>query len=385
MVSDAKIKVLQFVAQMRPGGIEVWLMHVLRNLDRSRFQLDFLVHTDEPQTYDEEIRSLGGRIIPCTAPKKPIQYGRRLARILKEYGEFDVVHCHHQYFSGYIMWLAKRAGVPMRITHSHIDTLRKDKDSRWLRRCYLRTMRGAISRYATLGLSASGKAAAALFGPDWESDPRWRIHHCSVELTRFRETVDPQAVRDEIGIRKGARVVGHVGRMSRPKEHKNHEYWIAIAKELAARSPDFHFLLVGDGENEREVERWVREAGLSERLTLAGARNDVPRLLLGAMDVFLFPSCWEGLPVAMIEAQAAGLPCVYSDAITREVEIVPGLVDALSLRQPPSVWADRVMKALDNSARPTQEDSLRAVEESSFNIRQSVRELERFYCGQNGE
>jgi glycosyltransferase involved in cell wall biosynthesis len=374
------VRVLHVVAQMRPGGVETWLMRVLRQIDRSRFQVDFLVHTTEPRPYDEEIRRLGGKILPCLDPNRPLRYRRQFLRLLSENGPYDVVHSHIHYYSGFVLRLAHEADVPIRIAHCHSDTALLESGSSWLRRTYIRWMQRSLLRYATLGLAASAGSAAALYGEDWVSDPRFRVHHCGVALDSFREPVDSAAIRRELGIPEGSRVVGHVGRISLPK---NHQFWIEIARELAARNPQLHFLLVGDGELRAEVVRWVKEAGLASRFTLPGPRHDVARVLRGAIDVFLFPSTWEGLPVAMVEAQAAGRPCVYSDIVSPEVEVVPDLLTRLSLNLPASAWAERIENLLHQPPGVSQPEALAAVESSSFNIQRDVAELERIYAGRD--
>jgi glycosyltransferase involved in cell wall biosynthesis len=376
LIDRRPIRILHVIGGMVRGGIETWLMHILRHIDRDRFHMDFLVHRTDPCAYDDEIRSLGSRIIPCPLDRwRPWVYAANFNRILREYGPYDLVHSHVHHFSGYVLRLAKQAGVPLCIAHSHNDTSSEAK-ARLYRHLYRRLTQWWISRYATVGLGCSCLAAADLFGCKWESDPRWQILYYGIDLTPFRDGIDRDAVRRELGIPIDAFVIGHVGRFV---EQKNHEFLIEIAAEVAKREPKMHLLLLGEGVLRSQIEQKVEQMGLSDRVTFAGTRCDIPRLMRGAMDVFLLPSLFEGLPVVGIEAQAAGLPFILSDTITREVEILKPLVKWLSLSQPAVAWAEIILNHRDTASTITQSDALAVVETSPFNINVSVKQLENIF------
>ncbi|HBE31761.1 MAG TPA: glycosyltransferase, partial [Cyanobacteria bacterium UBA11368] len=241
------------------------------------------------------------------------------------------------------------------------------------RQLYRRLTQSWISRYANVGLGCSNCAAADLFGSKWESDRRWQILYYGIDLTPFREAIDKEAIRRELGIPSDAFVIGHVGRFV---AQKNHEFLIQIAAEVAKREPKMHLLLLGEGELRSQIQRQVEQMGLSDRVTFAGSRPDIPRLMRGAIDVFLLPSLFEGLPVVGIEAQAAGLPFILSDTITPEVEIFKPLVRWLSLSQPASAWAEIVLNHRDAGDAIAQSEALKVVETSLFNIEVSVKQLE---------
>ncbi len=361
---------LHVVGGMNRGGAETWLMHVLRHIDRDRFRFDFLVHTDKPCAYDDEIRDLGSKIIPCLVPSQPWRYAVNFTRILKEYGPYDAVHSHVHHYSGFVLWLAERAGIPIRISHSHSDTSQYDSKAGIIRKVYLRITERLVGQYATNGVACSDKAAAALFGPEWKKNGRQRILYCGVDLRPFSETVVSAQVRRELGIPIDAYVVGHVGRFS---EVKNHAFLLDIVGRMVERDPNVRCLLVGDGPLRQEIEEKVNQLGLKDKVIFTGLRSDVPRLMLGAMDVFLFPSNYEGLGLVLVEAQAAGLPCVFSDVIPDEADIVPALVKRVSLAQPPEKWAAMVTDT--QKAEPTQKQALKLVEQSVFNVNISVAQL----------
>jgi glycosyltransferase involved in cell wall biosynthesis len=376
MIAASPIRVLHVLGALNRGGIETWLLHVLRHADRGAFCMDFVVHTDKRGAYDDEARALGSRIHPCLHPRRPRQYARALKGILRDQGPYDIVHSHVHHYSGHVLRLARQAGVPVRIAHSHNDTSPVQARAGVLRRIYLASMERWIARHATLGLAASGKAAASLFGPSWHTDPRWKLLFYGIDLGQFRNGVTAAAVRAELNIPQNAFVVGHVGRF---EHQKNHPFLVEIFAELARRHPQAVLLLVGEGALRPAIEKKVVDEGLTDRVIFAGLRSDVPRLMIGAMDVFLLPSWHEGLPMVLVETQAAGLPSVISDVIADETTLVEPLMRRVSLLQPPSAWAEEIL-ALANGAPVIPRPEARSiVEQSSLSIQASVGNLERVY------
>jgi len=364
---------------MNRGGIETWLMHVLRHIDRDRFQMDFLVHTAEPCAYDDEVYAIGSKIIHCLNLSQPWIYAANFRRILHECGPYDIVHSHVHHFSGYVLYLAKQAGIPVRIAHSHNDTSAVEAKAVWHRRLYLALTKNWIARYATMGLGCSHKAVANLFGSDWQSDPRWRVLYCGINLTPFQKQVNSDSLRAELGIPTDAFVIGHVGRFA---EQKNHVFLLEIAAEVAKREPKMRLLLLGEGSLRSDIEQKVLQMGLSDRVIFAGIRPDVPEIMGSIIDIFLFPSLHEGLGLVLIEAQAAGLPCIFSSVVPDEADVVKPLVRRLSLSQPASEWAEGVLTQRDAGSTITKSDALALVETSPFNIETSVKQLESIYQAQ---
>lgn len=375
------IRILQVVGMMNRGGAETWLMHVLRNIDREKFQIDFLVGTTEPCAYDAEIRALGSQIIPCLGAANPLIYGRKFTKILQAYGPYDVVHGHIHHYNGMLLRLAARAGVPIRICHSHIDSSALEANAGWTRRAYLNLMKTWIAQYATAGLGCSDVASANLFGNDWQADPRWQLYYCGIDLSAFDRLPDRASVRYELGIPQDALVIGHVGRF---QEQKNHAFLVNIFAEILDREPQAYLLLLGEGPLRPEIERLVSVRQLDRRTLFAGSRPDVPRLMLGAMDAFVMPSLCEGLPLVGIEVQAAGLPSFLSDKITQEVCIVQPLVRFLSLSRSAAYWAEEILKSRDRLPL-SQSEALTGVRQSPFNIQVGVPQLTEIYAGSRSE
>lgn len=385
-IETRPIRILHVVGWMNRGGVETWLMHILRNIDRSSFEMDLVLHTSEPCHYNDEIRSLGYRIIVSPYQPHPNRdwwnYMANFRRILEEYGPYDVVHSHLDYFSGNILRIADRAGVPVRIAHSHNDTSSLVAKGGWKTGLYVAWLRKRISRHATLGLACSGKAAVDLFGPQWKSDRRWQILHYGVDLAPFQEQIDPASVRAELGIPQDAFVVGHVGRF---EPQKNHSFLLEIMAEVGRFEAQICLLSIGHGSLRDEVEAKIAQLGLTDRIIVAGVRSDIPRLMLGAMDVFLLPSLFEGLPLVLIEAQAAGLPCIFSDVISEEIDVVKPLMKRLSLSQPASEWAEAVLARKKADLAIERSEALAVLQkDSQFNIKCCAKSLAAIYKEQLG-
>jgi glycosyltransferase involved in cell wall biosynthesis len=382
MSNKNPIRVLQVTGNTGRGGIETWMMHILRqiNCNGERVRMDFLVHTATPGIYDDEIRNRGGEVIYCPRPSNPWIYARNFKRILREYGPYDVVHSHVHYYSGYVLRLAEKGGVPIRIAHSHFDKSPIEDKSGFYRHLYLSLMKRWITRYATVGLGVSRLAAIDLFGANWQSNPRWHVLSLGLDLSPFKKSYDSIEVRSEFGIPNDAFVVGHVGRFA---EQKNHAFMVHIIAEIIKRDQDAHFLFVGEGHLRQAIERQIIKAGLADRVTFTGLRNDVPRLMMAAIDVFLFPSLYEGVGLVIIEAQAAGVPCIISDVIPEEADVVKPLVHRVSLSQSASLWAEAVLEKRTTKTRTNQLKSLSIIAKSSFNSILSAEKLLQLYSNKS--
>jgi len=369
--ADAKpVRILHLVGVLNRAGIETWLLHMLRGIDRKRFVMDFAVETDQRGDYDDEVRRLGATI-HCLGPRNAFTYGRRLSTLLRDRGGFEVLHSHYNHFSGYAMRVARGAQVPMRIAHSHTDSTIRDNHRGWKRKLYVRQMRRWLLRHATHGLAASEPAAAALFGSDWRERGLCRVMHCSVDLAPFTVAHDRDTIRDELSIPRDAWVIGQVGRMA---DVKNHRLTIEAFAAVLQQAPDAFLLLIGDGPLRGELASLVTQLGIDSRVRFAGNRNDVPRLLCAAMDLFAMPSKYEGLPLAILEAQAAGLPCIVSDGVAKEAAALPELITWLSIDRP---WAP-VMLGLRRHQRQSQH-CLAQMQQSDFSMEQGVASLESLY------
>jgi len=367
MAIVAPIRVLQVVARMHRGGVETWLMQVLRHLDRSLVQMDFVITQPGPADYDEEIRTLGSSIWPCPLRPDLLRFTRELRTVLSVKGPYRVVHSHLHHFSGFVLGLARHAGVPVRLAHSHLDSASEDASAGVARRAYLGLMKAAVRRYATGGLSVSAAAATALFGEDWRADERWRIARCGLDFKAFRDGADLGTLRAELGLARDAIVLGHIGRFD---PQKNHAYLLRIAEAAFAKEPRARLVMVGTGPLRAGIEDLAGHLGIRDRVVFAGVRADVARLLR-AFDVFVLPSIREGLPLVGLEAQAAGLPIVLSEEVTREVVVLPELFTWQSITTgSPAEWADAALRAARQ--RVPLRVAVEALDESEFSLSRAL-------------
>lgn len=369
------IRVLQVLYRADRGGAETWLVHLAKHIDRKKVAMDFLVHDDKPGEYDAEIRAEGARIFPSTRHRNVFRQWYYLWKYQRRYGPFDIVHSHVDYYGGLVVLLAFLSGISVRIAHSHNDTREVAKAAGLGRRFYIFLMKLCVRWFATCGLGTSGAAASVLFGEDWRTDARWRIHLASVDLRRFHESQTRQTIRAELGFPQDAVVFGHVGRFV---EQKNHDFLLGVAAILAVRDHRTRFLLVGAGALRSRTETRMRELGIEDRVTILSSRDDVPRLMLGAMDYFLFPSLYEGLGLALVEAQAAGLQCFASDAVPLEAIAVPELVQQLPLSAGPALWAETILQSMRTPSQVMQKIALKKVEQA-FDIKKNAERLVQLY------
>jgi glycosyltransferase involved in cell wall biosynthesis len=357
---------------MNPGGLETWLLQVLGHIDRAHFQFDFCICGPDAGIYAKEVENLGGRILLCPRGLGLSSFRSGFKKVLHQ-GKYDVIHSHVSFFSGLLLRWAEKEGVPIRIAHSHnVHDGRPDTFPRGL---YRTIMKSWINLHTTHGLAASKPAADALFVKNWESDQRFHVLHYGLALQPFQKSIDRAEVRAEFGIPFEAPVVGHVGRFD---QFKNQGFLVEVANAVLKRRPDVHFLFVGDGALRPAIETTVRRMGISQKVHFAGIRTDVPRLMIGAMDFFVFPSVYEGFGLCLLEAQAAGLQCLVSDAVPNEVIKVPGSVDFLALSLGKDHWSTKIISGLDFS-RPKSTSALSCELQDRFSIKESLRELTSVY------
>jgi glycosyltransferase involved in cell wall biosynthesis len=360
---------------MNRGGVETWLMHVLRRTDPKRCQIDFLVHTEHPGAYDHEIVARGSRVFSIASFRRPLHYTNELRSHLRGHGPYDVVHSHVHHFSGIVLRAAERELVKARVAHSHNDTRHTDEESSIARVFYRAAMKHLIRRHATTCLAASQEAGEDLFGKHNVEHP-WSVMYYGHDFAPFLSEPDKAAVRMELGLPHDAFVLGHVGRFD---PQKNHAFLLRIASKVVRLRPGAKLLLIGDGSLRQSIHDTAVSLGLGDAVLFAGVRADVPRLLMGAMNVFVFPSFHEGLPLACTEAQAAGLPLVVSDAITEELDIVPGAVKRLPLSAPAQQWAEACL-ATEAEPRRTHHEALTILQESAFAIEACLTQLAGVYA-----
>lgn len=307
---EEPIRIAQVVNRMDSGGIEMVLMNYYRFMNHKRIQFDFYYADDSSFLQKNEMQKLGAGTYPIPAYSKPLAFHRALHKAFKEKG-YQIVHVHLNTMSVFALFAAWRAGVPVRICHNH-STAHWSEGKVTLLKYVLRPLNKLFAnRYFACG----DIAGQWLYGKRCMDSGKVTVIPNAIETQRFLFDSDARIrLRREFGIDEGAFVVGHVGRF---RHQKNHRFMLTVFKELLCVKPNSVLLLIGDGEKQKEIQTLVNQMGIASHVIFAGVRNDVDKLY-SAMDVFCLPSYYEGMPLVAWEAQCNGLPCLFSDQITKE-------------------------------------------------------------------
>lgn len=356
------IRILQVVTNMSYGGLENFIMNNYRNIDRERVQFDFLTHFAGHQDYEEEIAALGGRIyrLPKLNPFDG-KYLKQLDAFFASHPEYKVVHSHMNCFSGIILKAAKKNGATARIAHSHI-VLEKKADPEYILKNILKK---DIPKYATDYFACGEDAGKFMFGKE-----KFTVINNSIDAAAYRYDLEKaRKVREQWGLGDSF-VIGHVGMF---RAQKNHPFLFEIVKYIAGKDPSVRLMSVGNGPLFEEMKEKAKQIGADKYIVFTDGREDVPELMQ-AMDVFVLPSLFEGFPVTMVEAQAAGLPCVISDRVAKECKLTEDVVP-LSLDDPLEKWADTILKYKDTEKK----DNFELICRAGFDIKENAKRLEEFY------
>lgn len=367
------LRVLHVVVNMNRGGAETLIMNLYRNIDRSKVQFDFL--TCNKGVFDEEIKEMGGRIhrIPYVTSVGHQGYIKSLQKFFQENQNYRIVHSHMDKMSGFVLKAAKNKNVPVRIAHSH-NTSSEGGPTAKLYKWYAGKQ---ISDNANELYACSNAAAYWLFKKKADSV---KILKNGIEQQKFTFTPSiREKVRSSLGIKKDTLLLGHVGRFSL---QKNHMFLLELFAEYRKRNSKAKLMLVGDGALKGKIMEKMRELRIEEDVLLLGIRSDINELLQ-AMDVFVFPSFHEGLPVTLIEAQGAGIPCVISDRISNEVDMGVGLIEKLPIGHDNlSEW---IFKLDQTSSYIRHSIPDEVLNNKGYNINYTAENIQREYLALGGE
>lgn len=363
------IRILHAVVNMNRGGAETLIMNLYRQMDRTKLQFDFL--TCKEGVFDNEIRSFGGRIyrIPYVSEAGHFGYLQALKKFFSQHHDYSIVHAHMDKMSGFVLHAARKSGIPTRIAHSHSSA----SEGGFVNRLYKWLAGTRIMSSASHYFACSKEAADWLFR---QQAKQALILPNGVELEPFSYSESIRCLtRKELNLKEEQFVIGHVGRFV---PVKNHAFMLELMKEVLQYRPDSKMLLVGDGPLRPEIEQWIRSNGLSDSISLLGVRNNVNELMQ-AFDVLIFPSFFEGLPVTLIEAQAAGLPCIVSDRVSNESDLQLGLMSFQ-----PIETINAFTQAILNVDYPYgRKNMTNKLQKSNYNITNSAKVLEQFYMSNN--
>ncbi|MCR4616169.1 MAG: glycosyltransferase family 1 protein [Clostridiales bacterium] len=369
----SEIRVLHVLHSMNCGGAETLIMNLYRCVDRTKIQFDFLVNVFDDMYYQKEIEELGGRIYRMkflTSITPPV-YERILYKFFISHPEYKIVHSHLETTTGIILKQAKKAGVPVRIAHSHTIRYTRTGAAAFIENAYKTHCRKKIVPNSTHRLACSEAAAKWLYGGADAVVMKNGIN--SADYDYSEET--RKEVRDEFKINADTKLLMHVGRFCDPK---NHSFLIDIFNEYHALNGNSMLMLVGEGELMEGIKKKVLDLNLTDSVIFTGIRNDVCRLLQAA-DYFVFPSLYEGLPLSLVEAQAADLPCFVSDRVPKDADLNISEYVSLPLGDSKN-WAGRILEAGERQRRSRFTEICKA----GFDIKSNADFLTDLYCKSTG-
>lgn len=380
------VRVLHVLGNTNLGGAESRIMDLYRHTDRNRVQFDFLVHSGEEGFYEKEIRELGGRIfrVPRFRIYNYFSYRKALKEFFQKHHEFALVQGHMTSTAAIYLPIAKKAGVKKTAAHARsagVDKGLKGTMTRFLRR--------NLADKADYLFTCSELAGISVYGEKAVREGKTIFIPNAIDCAGF--TFDPEKrkkMREELGL-TDALIIGHVGRFHYAK---NHEYLIRVFAELCRMSAGaggstaetgadqkYHLILLGEGPLMEDTRKLAEELGVADRVHFLGNHKNIADYYQ-AMDYFVYPSRYEGMPGTIVEAQASGLPCLMSDTICREV-IATELVETMSIEEEPKVWAEELQRRIDAlvSKQENREKYAAKMAAAGFDVQAQAERMMRFY------
>lgn len=356
------IRVLQIVGTMYPGGIENFIMNLYEKIDREKFQFDFVVHLQKENDHCQRIREMGGNVYELPRlTRDPIGNLSMLYKIIKK-NKYQIVirHTANALIAPQLL-AAKLAGAKT-ICHSHNETdpqMALHKIGRIL-------MKFVVDKR----LACSKKAGEWMF-----CKKDFRVINNAINVNKFAYSEEKaERIRKEFGI-QGKHVYGHIANF---RESKNHMFLLEVYKEIAKLDDKAVFFCLGDGDLRQEIERKIKELNLEGRVILTGTRHDA-ECFMSCMDVLIFPSFFEGLPLTLIEAQIASLPAIISDTITKDVIVTDGLVTMESIENSPEVWAKKAVQLQKDGKAKTRQCQHQAIRDAGYDMDVLVKWYENYF------
>ena len=370
MKQNDTIRVLHVVTKMRRAGLESRLMDIYRNIDRDKVQFDFLTHRIENGDYDEEIRSLGGNVYHLQ-PIKPwrfISYLKSLDRFFLSHKYYRITHVHLNTYSGWVQLIAKKNGIPIRITHSRNTGI--DKDWKMPFKLLSKTI---INLATTHRLACSKEAGEWLFGKREVMVPNNLIVVPNgFNIEKFAFSMNKRSeMRKKIGL-KEERAFVHIGRL---EKQKNHMFLIDVFDRICKHNPNSKFFFFGDGNLKVKIEKKIKKLNLTDKCFFM---ESVPNIYdyMQAMDAMVFPSFYEGFPTVLLECQCNGLPVLASETITHNVKQTPCLEFMSFKNDSTETWAKKILSMMSSIERT---DRSEIIKEAGYDISDTYKVLQDFY------
>jgi glycosyltransferase involved in cell wall biosynthesis len=352
---------------MNPGGAESLVLNIYRSLDKTKIQFDFILFSKEECAYDNEIRKLGAKLfyIPRYNGINHFVFKKAWINFFKKNPQYSIIHGHVRSTAAIYLKIAKNFNLTT-IAHSHNTGSRGNKLDAFVK--YLLQL--PIKYIADHLFACSYEAGKWLYGKNATKKSQFKIINNGIDTKKFAFSIkNRKKMRNKLGV-NGKNVIGHVGSFT---YQKNHSFLIDIFNEILKLNDNTVLLLIGDGELRIEIEDKINNLGLNKNVIITGVKENIHELLQ-AMDVFVFPSIFEGLGIALVEAQAAGLPCIISEKIPNEAHLTD-LINQVSLNRTPQFWANSVINCLDYKRTDKSND----VAKRGYDIKSISNVLEEFY------
>lgn len=330
------IRILHVLGGISLGGAESRIMDLYRHIDRDKIQFDFLIHQTEKGYYEEEIETLGGRIyrVPRFRLYNIAAYKKALRAFFNDHHDFKAVHGHMTSTAALYLPIAKKCGVPVTIAHARSAGVDKG-----IKGVATRLLRMPLKKRCDHMFACSMLAAESVFGTENAHAGRVKIVPNAIDVKQFTYQEETRIRMRRALSLEDKFVVGHVGRFHYAK---NHEYLLAVFQKIVSRKSNAVLLLLGEGSRMEEMKERASSLGIADQVIFCGNQKETWNYYQ-AMDFFVFPSRFEGLPGTVVEAQGAGLRCLISDTIANEVKITE-LVASLSIEDKPEKWAEYVLE-----------------------------------------
>lgn len=357
------LRIAHVLGKMHGGGVEAMVMNYYRHIDKSKIQFDFIVDEDSTIVPFEEIKSLGGKVFIVPPYQHIYKYNQALTALLKE-NKYSIIHSHINALSVFPLSAAKKAGVPIRIAHSHSTAAPGETK----KNIFKNILRPLSKTYPTHYCSCSRSAGEWLFGKSIVTTDRLNIVNNGIEVRKFSfDENEREMLRRDLDLADKF-VIGHTGRLS---FQKNQAFLITLLYEISKKTSDAVLLLLGDGPELEKLIKLAEDFGIRDKVLFLGNKADVNRYY-NAMDVFAFPSRYEGFGISAIEAQASGMPVILSDNVPVEA-CLTGMCVFLSIEQGVEPWIEAVLTFKEETSRETD------IAFDEYNIENTVEKLEDYY------
>lgn len=365
------IRILHYIGSLDFGGSQTFVMEIYRKIDRDKIQFDFVTFPNEKKGFHDEIIKLGGKIYECPRynGKNGFVFLKWWNEFFKGHKEYKVLHGHVRSVASLYIPVARRNGI-CTIVHSHSTS-----NGSGLRGTVKDIMQIPVRWEANYLFACSNEAGVWMYGKRAVSKKNYMVIPNAIDSAKFAYDIEKRCdVRIKLGI-DDKFVIGTVGRLSEPK---NHKFLIDVFFEVHNKNPKAVLLLVGDGDLRSTLEQQVKQLGIEDAVVFTGSSRNTQEYYQ-AMDIFAFPSLWEGLGIVALEAQCSGLRCVISERIPSSVDMKVGLIDVVNLNDK-ELWVEKLLGR--NTCRSSHSD---AVRKGGYDVTENARKLQQFYIKISGE